>query len=272
MGKTAIIMGGAAGRMGQMILRCALEDENFTVAGGLEAPDSPWTGKTVGQMLGNPEACSAPVAARMEDIPDAAQAVAIHFSAPGPTLEAVEWAAAQKAPVVIGTTGLEKPQIGELERAAQEIPIVFAPNMSVGVNTLFQLVSRVAKALGPEFDVEITEMHHRFKKDAPSGTARRLGELVAEGRGGTYEELVVDGRSGMPGARPAGEIGMHALRGGDVVGEHTVSFTTLGERLELTHKAHSRETFARGSLRAAQWLQGKAAGLFDMQDVLGLKD
>lgn len=267
---TSILMCGAAGRMGQAILRFAAEDPAFAIAGGIEAPGSPFAGSTVGALIGKP-GLDAPIAASFDAIPGAANAVAIHFSSPAATISGLDWSVRRGAPVVIGTTGLDADQRCEIEQAASKIPVVFAPNMSVGVNTLFKIVGEVARILGPDFDVEITEMHHRFKKDAPSGTARRLGEIVADALGGSYDDLVVDGRGGMPGERPARQIGMHALRGGDVVGDHTVTFATLGERVELTHKAHSRDTFARGALRAAKWLAGKQPGFYDMQDVLGLK-
>lgn len=220
--------------------------------------------------MGKPE-LTAPIVRTPDEIPGAAKGVMIHFSSPHATVDQLAWSVNEGAGAVIGTTGLDDRQKERIAHAAESIPIVFAPNMSVGVNTLFKITADVARILGENYDVEITEMHHRFKKDAPSGTAKHLGEIAAEAMGGTYEELVVDGRSGMPGERPRREIGMHALRGGDVVGEHTVSFTTLGERVELTHRAHSRETFARGALRAAAWVLGRKAGLYDMQDVLGFR-
>ena len=276
--KTSIIMSGAAGRMGLMILRCAAEDPAFfQIAGGVEHPECPLLGRTIGELLGKPD-LMAPVVDSPTKLdapppppPPPAGAIMIEFSSPQATLANLEWAAGAGHPAVIGTTGLNAEQRAQIGATAKSIPIVFAPNMSVGVNTLFKIVADVARILGESYDVEITEMHHRFKKDAPSGTARRLGEIVAEVMGGTYEELVVDGRAGITGERPARQIGMHALRGGDVVGDHTVSFTTLGERIELTHRAHSRDTFARGALRAAAWVAGRAPGLYDMQDVLGLR-
>jgi 4-hydroxy-tetrahydrodipicolinate reductase len=174
--------------------------------------------------------------------------------------------------LVIGTTGHSDAQVACIQHAAGQIPIVFAPNYSVGVNTLFWLTRKAAKILGPAFDLEVIEMHHRMKKDSPSGTAKRLAEILAEVRQLAYNEHVKHGRHGIVGERTQTEIGMHAVRGGDVVGDHTVIFAALGERVELTHKASSRETFARGALRAAQWAHGKSAGIYDMQDVLGLKD
>ena len=178
----------------------------------------------------------------------------------------------QQKTLVIGTTGHTDAQVAGIRHAAQQIPIVFAPNYSVGVNTLFWLTRKAAEILGPGFDLEVVEMHHRMKKDAPSGTAKRLAEILAEVRQLSYNDDTRHGRSGIVGERTQAEIGMHAIRGGDVVGDHTVIFAEAGERVELTHKASSRETFARGALRAALWAHGKPARLYDMQDVLGLRD
>jgi 4-hydroxy-tetrahydrodipicolinate reductase len=173
--------------------------------------------------------------------------------------------------LVIGTTGHTDGQIAAIKHAAGLIPIVFAPNYSVGVNTLFWLTRKAAEILGPGFDLEVVEMHHRLKKDAPSGTAKRLVEILAEVRGLKYNKDARHGRQGIVGERTDAEIGVHAIRGGDAVGDHTVIYAAQGERVELTHKASSRETFARGALRAALWAHDKPAGLYDMQDVLGLK-
>ncbi len=174
--------------------------------------------------------------------------------------------------VVIGTTGQSDEQIAAIHEAAKTTPIVFAPNFSVGVNTLFWLTRKAAEILGPGFDLEVVEMHHRLKKDAPSGTAKRLAEILAEVRQLSYNDDVRHGRQGIVGERTQGEIGMHAIRGGDVVGDHTVIYANVGERLELTHKASSRDTFATGAVRAALWAsrQAPGPGLYDMQDVLGL--
>lgn len=176
-----------------------------------------------------------------------------------------------KKTLVIGTTGHTDVQVASIRHAAGQIPIVFAPNYSVGVNTLFWLTRKATEILGPGFDLEVVEMHHRLKKDSPSGTAKRLAEILAEVRQLQYNEHVKHGRFGIVGERTNIEIGMHAVRGGDVVGDHTVIYAAPGERIELTHKASSRETFARGALRAALWAHDKKAGLYDMQDVLGLK-
>jgi 4-hydroxy-tetrahydrodipicolinate reductase len=183
----------------------------------------------------------------------------------------LEKCAAGSKTLVIGTTGHSDAQIAAIHETSKRIPIVFAPNYSVGVNTLFWLTRKAAEILGPSFDLEVVEMHHRMKKDAPSGTAKRLAEILAEVRNLSYNADTRHGRFGIVGERTASEIGVHALRGGDVVGDHTVVYAALGERVELTHKASSRDTFARGALRAALWAHGRAPGVYDMQDVLGLR-
>ena len=197
--------------------------------------------------------------------------IVIDFSSAEMTRQMLAGCCTQGKPLVIGTTGQSGEQRDAIFQAAHEIPIVLAANFSVGVNTLFWLTRQAARILGPGFDLEVLEVHHRLKKDAPSGTARRLVEILAEARGLTYEQASRHGRDGMVGARGSAEIGVHAVRGGDVVGEHTVLFADAGERVELVHRASSRETFALGALRAAAWLVGRLPGLYDMEDVLGLK-
>jgi 4-hydroxy-tetrahydrodipicolinate reductase len=233
--------------MGQALVACAKADPSaFTLAAGLDLGDD---------LAGSLPSCDA----------------VIDFTHATATVGIAEACAAASKPLVIGTTGHDataRHRIGEL---AATIPIVFAPNFSVGVNALFWLTRKAAEILGPDFDLEVVEMHHRLKKDSPSGTARRLAEVLAEVRNLDYDKDVVHGREGMPGERKPTEIGMHAIRGGDVVGDHTVIFAHVGERLELTHKASSRDTFAKGALRAARWAQCHPPGLYDMQDVLGLR-
>ena len=196
--------------------------------------------------------------------------VVIDFSHPNASSELSRACRETKKPAVIGTTGHSKEERAAIETLAVSVPIVLSPNFSVGVNTLFWLTRKAAEMLGEEFDLEITEMHHRLKKDAPSGTAKRLAEILCEARKLDYAKDVRHGREGLVGERMAKEIGLHSIRGGDVVGDHTVTFAGAGERLELTHKAASRETFALGALRAARWIVGKPPGLYTMQDVLGL--
>jgi 4-hydroxy-tetrahydrodipicolinate reductase len=246
MNKTRVIINGCKGRMGQALLACAARMEEIEVTGAIDLGDD------LGAVL-------------------PAADVVIDFSHAESTAEIVRLCAEARRAIVIGTTGQGADTRSKIAEAAKSIPVVYAPNFSVGVNTLFWLTRKAAEILGPDFDLEVVEMHHRMKKDAPSGTARRLGEILAEVRGLDYEEAVRNGRSGFPGERTRREIGMHALRGGDVVGDHTVIFAAPGERLEITHKASSRDTFAFGALRAALWLREKPAGLYDMQDVLGLK-
>lgn len=195
----------------------------------------------------------------------------IDFTHAPVTPAVAETCAAAARPLVIGTTGHDDGQRAAIVACASRIPIVFAPNFSVGVNTLFWLTRKAAEILGPGFDLEVVEMHHRLKKDAPSGTARRLAEILTEVRGTNYPDNVRHGREGMVGERTATEIGLHAIRGGDVVGDHTVIYANVGERIELTHKASSRDTFAIGALRAAKWALRQPPGLYDMQDVLGLR-
>jgi 4-hydroxy-tetrahydrodipicolinate reductase len=242
--KLAII--GARGRMGKAILGCAHADAEVSIAAEIDRDDN---------FAVAVSACDA----------------VIEFSHHTVTVPVAEACAAAGKTLVIGTTGHTDAEIEKIKTSAGRIPIVFAPNFSVGVNTLFWLTRKAAETLGPDFDLEIVEMHHRLKKDAPSGTAKRLAEILASVRELDYQNDVLHGRHGIIGERTNYEIGMHAIRGGDVVGDHTVIFATQGERVELTHKASSRDTFARGSIRAAKWAAQQSPGLYDMQDVLGLK-
>lgn len=260
---------GAAGRMGRRLVANVLENPDFKLAGAVEVAESPFLGQDAAQLAGF-SPCGVPLTA---DLPAAvAGADAVIIFATGDVVQSTRIALQAGCAVVIGTTALpaaDRETLAEL--AANGGRIVLAPNMSVGVNLLFHLVREAAAILGDDYDVEIVEMHHNLKKDAPSGTAVRLAELVCEAREVSYLDTVKNGREGLIGARPRGEIGIHALRGGDVVGDHTVIFATGGERLELTHKAASRDTFARGALRAVRFLVAAEPGLYDMQDVLKLR-
>lgn len=240
-----VVVNGAKGRMGQAVI-AALHEADDTVAAAVDVGDE-----------------IAPVIKQAD--------VVIDFSFHTATRHVIESAVAMGKPLVIGTTGHAEEERLALRDLAAKVPTVWAGNFSVGVNTLFYLVDRAARTLPADFETEIVEMHHRFKKDAPSGTAARLLEIVREARslGGA---AVAHGREGITGERPRGQVGMHALRGGDVVGDHTVMFAALGERLELTHKASDRVIFARGAVHAAHWAVKQASGVYDMQDVLGLKD
>lgn len=241
-----ILLNGAKGRMGQAIIRCAGESPETSIAAALDVGDN------IGDFIAD---CD----------------VVIDFSHADATQQVAAAAAAAAKPIVIGTTGHSQKDRAAIEAFAKTIALVFAPNFSIGVNTLFHLTEQAARILGEEYDIEVVEMHHRLKKDSPSGTARRLGEILAAARGLAYETDTRHGREGMVGERARREIGMHALRGGDVVGDHTVVFAANGERIELTHKASSRDTFANGALRAAVWAVEQPPGLYDMQDVLGLR-
>ena len=241
-----LLINGSKGRMGQTVIACAKVDPALEVIAQIDAGDD-----------------FAGAVAKADAVIDFS-----HHSTIEPVLARC---LDRKKTLVIGTTGHTDNQIAAIRHAAATIPIVFAPNFSVGVNTLFWLTRKAAEILGPSFDLEVVEMHHRLKKDSPSGTAKHLAEILAEVRDLQYNADVRHGRQGIVGERTDAEIGMHAIRGGDVVGDHTVIFAASGERVELTHKASSRETFARGALRAALWAHGKPAGLYDMQDVLELK-
>jgi 4-hydroxy-tetrahydrodipicolinate reductase len=201
---------------------------------------------------------------------EAAWDVAIDVSQPQGSIAIASRCAAQGVPLVIGTTGHSVDQLDKLRTDAARMAVLLSPNFSVGVNLLFWLTEKTSAILGPEFDPEIVELHHRLKKDSPSGTAKRLGEIVAKTRSLQYDDAARHGRKGMVGERSRSEIGVHAVRGGDIVGEHTVYFAGIGERIELTHRASSRDTFAKGALRAADWLIGKPPGWYEMRDVLGL--
>jgi len=241
-----LLINGSKGRMGQAILAAVKDDPAVTVAAEIDHGDD---------FLTALPGCDA----------------VIDFSHPSLT-EGIAKACAQAGKwLVIGTTGHSDAQVAAIREAAKAIPVVFAPNFSVGVNTLFWLTRKAAEILGPDFDLEVVEMHHRLKKDSPSGTAKRLAEILAEVRDLEYNRDVRHGREGIVGERTRTEIGMHAVRGGDVVGDHTVIYANIGERVELTHKASSRDTFARGSVRAVKWAATRPAGLYDMQDVLGLQ-
>jgi 4-hydroxy-tetrahydrodipicolinate reductase len=264
--KVAIV--GAAGRMGRMLVSQVLKDPELTLSGALEYSGHPLLGQDAGTVAGE-GACGVKICCDIEKVLAESDA-AIDFTAPEATMHFAAKAAAGGVHLVIGTTGLsleQKESLQELSRNGAHI--VFAPNMSIGVNLLFSLCAKVAPIL-EDYDIEVVEMHHNQKKDAPSGTAERLGEILAKARGLDYATDTRHGRVGLVGARTKKEIGMHSLRGGDVVGDHTVIFATQGERIELTHKASSRETFAKGAVRAVKFLAGTKPGFYDMQDVLGL--
>jgi 4-hydroxy-tetrahydrodipicolinate reductase len=263
-----LVVAGAAGRMGGRVIAQARDAADQRVVGAFERPGHPALGRDAGEIAGAGH-LGLPLAADPEPLL-ARGRVLVEFTAPEPTLEHVALAAAHGTGAVVGTTGLKPPQVEEIRRLASRVPILLSPNMSVGVNLAFRVLALMAAALGDDYDVEITEIHHRMKKDAPSGTAAKMAEVLAEALGRRIEDAGIYGRHGMVGERTAKEIGIHALRGGDVVGDHTVVFSTAGERLELTHRAHSRDTFAHGALRAARFIATARPGLYSMHDVLGL--
>jgi len=251
---------GAAGRMGGIILRLAEADRAFKISGAFEAPGNP----VLGRLCGGVAISRAGIAAFK-----ACDAV-IDFTSPASTLENIKTAARAKTAMVIGTTGLDKKALGKVRAEARKIPVVFAPNMSVGANLLFVLAARAASALDGSYDLEVIEAHHRHKKDAPSGTAERLARVMAEARGWDPERCMVYGRKGTSGERPKKEIGVHVIRGGEIIGVHTAFFAGIGETLELSHRALSRDAFAKGALIAAKFVAKKKKGLFGMEDVLGI--
>lgn len=245
MSMTKVVITGASGRMGQSLIACAPRFADIQVVGKIDIGD------------------------KLEDVIDQSDVV-VDFSFHNATAGLAEICARERKAMVIGTTGHTEAHKNKILELTSEIPIVWASNYSTGVNALFWLTRKAAEILGPSFDLEIVEMHHRLKKDAPSGTAMTLAEILAAVRGEQLKEVLKHGREGIVGERSAREIGMHSVRGGDVVGDHTVIFAANGERMELTHKASSRETFANGALRAALWVVRQKPGLYNMQHVLGL--
>jgi len=263
------IVAGAAGRMGKRIINAISVTEGITLAGAFERPDHPDVGKDAGVVAGMTE-LSVEIKASLEGIIDKGD-VLIDFTVPEATYTNMKLVSQKDIAMVIGTTGFSEEMMNKIRDMARNIRCVMAPNMSIGVNVMFKIVSELGKILGNEYDVEILELHHRFKKDAPSGTALRLAQILANVRGIDLDEMGTYGRKGITGERKKDEMGLHAIRAGDITGEHTVIFGGIGERIELTHKAHSRDNFARGAVRAAIWVIDQPAGLYDMQDVLGLK-
>ncbi|MHA6265826.1 4-hydroxy-tetrahydrodipicolinate reductase [Aliiroseovarius sp. CAU 1755] len=263
-----IVVMGASGRMGQMLIQEINANKGARLVGALERSGHDWVGKDVGICMGG-QALGVIVSDDPLETMAKAQAV-IDFTAPAATVAMAEIAAQARAVHVIGTTGLSDDDLAKLTLAGRHSTIVRAGNMSLGVNLLVQLTRKVAKALDEDFDIEIVEAHHHHKVDAPSGTALMLGEAAAEGRGVDLGEVSDRGRDGITGARKKGDIGFHAVRGGDIVGEHDVMFAAPGERIVLRHLATDRAIFARGALKAALWGQGKKPGEYDMMDVLGL--
>ena len=264
---TRVAILGAGGRMGKALIRCAVQFPEIKIAAAIEQPGHPLIGLDAGLAAGA-GALGFVVSDQWQlaTSSDVWIDFTFHTAAPEQAARAAELGKA----VVLGTTGLTEAEMNAVRSSAQRVPIVCSPNMSLGVNLLFTLVENAARALGQDYDIEVVEMHHRHKKDAPSGTALALAGRAAAGRRLALPSVACYGRSGITGERPSDQIGIHAVRGGDVVGDHTVIFATEGERVELSHRASSRDALARGALRAAVWVQGRAPGLYDMKHVLGL--
>jgi len=261
------IVVGAAGKMGNRVIHIIKETPSIELYRAFERPDHPSIGRDIGEVIGLGKLGIPLIGGLKKEGGD----VIINFSSPSASLESLEYARETGLAIVIGTTGFNPDQLEKIRGLSKSIRCVLAPNMSVGMNLMFRVVQDVARVLGPEYDIEILEAHHRLKKDSPSGTAVKLGELIAGAIGRNLDQVGVYGRKGMIGERTKEEIGMQVVRAGDIVGEHTVLFGGIGERLEITHRAHSRDNFARGAVKAALWVVNQPNGLYDMQDVLGLK-
>ncbi len=264
--KVAIL--GCAGRMGRNLLQAAIEDKSIELVGGTVRADNSLIGVDAGELCGLGKQ-NAPISSDINDL--GAADVFIDFTSIESTKQHISWCNQHQKALVIGTTGFSDSEVQHLQQSALDIAVVLAPNTSIGVNLLFKLAQMAAQVVGDDSDIEILEAHHRFKKDAPSGTAVKLGQVIADTLDRDLNEVAVYGREGITSERDKHTIGFATVRAGDIVGEHTALFANLGERLELTHKATSRMTFALGAMRAAKWLAQADIGFYDMQDVLGLK-
>lgn len=264
-----IAVTGAAGRMGRNLIQSCVENPDCQLGAAIEHANSPFIGHDAGEVAGVGGLNKTLVSQLSEVAADFH--TLIDFTRPEVTLQNIAYCVANNKNMVIGTTGFSSEEKQQIQQAAESIAIVFAPNMSVGVNLCFKLLDLAARVLGDDFDVEVIEAHHRHKVDAPSGTALRMGEVVADALGRTLDDCAVYGREGVTGERDRKSIGFETIRAGDIVGDHSVMFAGVGERVEITHKASSRMTFANGAIRAALWLEDKKNGLYDMQDVLDLK-
>lgn len=263
-----LIVCGAAGRMGSTLTRLIQQNSALRLAGAIESAASAQVNKDAGEVAGVGRlgvAVTTDISPLLHG-----RVVVIEFSTPEATLEHARAAARKNIPIVVGTTGSNQKQLAEIKKLSRRAPILVSANMSLGVNLLVSVVGKVARTLGDDYDVEIVEAHHRFKKDAPSGTALTLARAIADALGRDLEQVGVNGRKGIVGERSKKEIALLSIRAGDIVGDHTVIFGGIGERIELVHRAHNRETFAYGALRAAQWLVNQRPGLYGMQHVLGL--
>ena len=261
-----VIVCGGCGKMGSKVAQLIYQNKDMGLTGIIESPSHLGIGKDWGMSLGLGKT-GIIIKDNLEEIIQNADQV-VEFTNPQVSLEHLEIASKYKKAMIMGTTGFSSEEIEKINKLAQDIPFLLSPNMSLGVNLLFKLAAETAAALNDDYDIEIVEAHHRFKKDAPSGTAKKLAQEIAKAKGLNLDKAAIYGREGIIGERKRGEIGIHSIRSGDITGEHTVMFTALGERLELTHKAHSRDTFAYGTIQAIKFMEGKPAGFYDMKDVL----
>lgn len=259
---------GIAGRMGTLLAQGIVDSDDMVLSGALEAQGHPAVGRDAGTVVGR-DVQDVEVSGSFAEAFDTCDVI-IDFTLPKVTIETARYAREHGKQLVIGTTGFSEEQVTVIHKCAESVPVVMAPNMSIGVNVMFKVASILTQLLGEDYDVEICEAHHRLKKDAPSGTALGLARSIAEARGVKLDEHACYERHGIIGARPDGEIGIQTIRAGDIVGDHTVLFVGNNERIELKHQAHSRQNFARGALRAVRWLNGRKPGLYSMIDVLGL--
>lgn len=261
-----LIVSGCCGRMGKRVICLATESGEFSVVGAIEKKDHPEAGNDIGILCGIGE-LGVPVSPDIQKVIEKSDVI-VDFTTSLATINNVRQAKAAHKPIVIGTTGLTDEEMAIIKTASSSIPILVSPNMSIGVNMLFNIVGTIAADLGDDYDIEIIETHHNQKKDAPSGTAKRLADEILQAKGRSKKYKIIYGREGNVGKRPKGEIAIHSVRAGDVIGDHTVVFAGENERIELTHKAHSRDVFARGALRACKFIIGKSPKLYNMQDVI----
>jgi 4-hydroxy-tetrahydrodipicolinate reductase len=263
---TNVIVCGGCGKMGSAVARLIYQNEDMKLVGIIESPSHPQKGKDWGIAVGLGKT-GVIIKDNLEEIIQNTDQI-VEFTNPQVSLEHLGIASKYKKAMIMGTTGFSPKEIEEINKSAQGIPFLLSPNMSLGVNLLFKLTAETAASLSDDYDIEIVEAHHRFKKDAPSGTAKKLAQEIAKAKNVNLDDVIIYGREGITGERKRGEIGIHSIRSGDITGEHTVMFTALGERLELTHKAHSRDTFAYGTIQAIKFMKGKPAGFYEMKDVL----
>ena len=264
-----VVVAGAAGRMGCRLVALTKDSTTLTLAGAIEERGHHSVGSDAGEIAGCGRA-GIPITDDFAALLDRGEVV-VDFSAPEATLHHLRTVAQYRRAMVIGTTGFSAPQLEELKSLARQVPCVLSPNMSVGINLIYKVISEMAKTLGDDYDIEVVEAHHHLKKDAPSGTALKIAEVLAKAVSRDLDHVAVYARKGPIGERKKGEIGIQTIRAGDIVGDHTILFGGMGERIEVTHRASSRDTFAGGALRAAQWVVRQPPGLYDMMDVLSLR-